>query len=90
MRAFKERINQPEAYLRSSLERIADLVKSGRFAMHWQLKPENKHLIHPDDGSSVPSNSAFGGDGAMDESDLGDIDGEDEDEEDVKMEDVLP
>ena len=41
MKALRERLKQPEAYLRETLEKIADMPKSGRFAMRWTLKPEN-------------------------------------------------
>ncbi|RPA85249.1 transcription initiation factor IIF, beta subunit [Ascobolus immersus RN42] len=40
IKALKERLNQPEAYLKSTLEEIANLRKSGKFALKWCLKPE--------------------------------------------------
>ncbi|KAL5336832.1 transcription initiation factor IIF, beta subunit-domain-containing protein [Aspergillus crustosus] len=39
-KALKSRLRQPEAYLKQTLEMIAHLVKSGDFAMTWELKPE--------------------------------------------------
>lgn len=39
-RSLKTRLQQPEAYLKQTLEMIAHLVKSGDFAMTWELKPE--------------------------------------------------
>ncbi|PLN82749.1 transcription initiation factor IIF, beta subunit [Aspergillus taichungensis] len=39
---LKARLRQPEAYLKQTLEMIAHLVKSGDFAMTWELKPEAK------------------------------------------------
>lgn len=42
MKAFKYKLNQPEAWLRENLEQIAVLHKTGRFANHWELKPEYK------------------------------------------------
>ncbi|KAE8352008.1 transcription initiation factor IIF, beta subunit-domain-containing protein [Aspergillus coremiiformis] len=41
-KALKARLRQPEAYLKQTLEMIAHLVKSGDFAMTWELKPEAK------------------------------------------------
>lgn len=40
IKSLKERLNQPEAYLKSTLEEIATLRKSGKFALKWCLKPE--------------------------------------------------
>ncbi|PWY89261.1 hypothetical protein BO70DRAFT_309456 [Aspergillus heteromorphus CBS 117.55] len=37
---LKQRLRQPEAYLKQTLEMIAHLVKAGDFAMTWELKPE--------------------------------------------------
>lgn len=39
-KALKARLRQPEAYLKQTLEMVAHLVKSGDFAMTWELKPE--------------------------------------------------
>lgn len=39
---LKARLRQPEAYLKQTLEMVAHLVKSGDFAMTWELKPEAK------------------------------------------------
>lgn len=39
-KALKARLQQPEAYLKQTLEMVAHLVKSGDFAMTWELKPE--------------------------------------------------
>ncbi|KAI9044742.1 transcription factor IIF subunit TFG2 [Aspergillus affinis] len=41
-KALKARLQQPEAYLKQTLELTAHLVKSGDFAMTWELKPEAK------------------------------------------------
>jgi len=41
-KALKARLRQPEAYLKQTLEMVAHLVKSGDFAMTWELKPEAK------------------------------------------------
>lgn len=36
-------IRQPEVFLKQNLERVAHLIKSGRFSGQWQLKPDSKH-----------------------------------------------
>ena len=41
-KTLKARLRQPEAYLKQTLEMVAHLVKSGDFAMTWELKPEAK------------------------------------------------
>lgn len=95
LKALKAELNQPEAYLKSTLEMIAELVKTGRFAMTWTLKPENKieqyaGLEGKDELAPAPE-PGFGYDGADDalESGIGD-DEDDEDDDIVRMEDVMP
>jgi transcription initiation factor TFIIF subunit beta len=39
-KGLKARLRQPESYLKQTLEMVAHLVKSGDFAMTWELKPE--------------------------------------------------
>ncbi|KAJ5118110.1 Transcription initiation factor IIF beta subunit [Penicillium atrosanguineum] len=39
-KTLKAKLQQPEAYLKETLELVAHLVKSGDFAMTWELKPE--------------------------------------------------
>lgn len=39
-KTLKAKLQQPEAYLKQTLEMVAHLVKSGDFAMTWELKPE--------------------------------------------------
>ncbi|KAL4889318.1 transcription initiation factor IIF, beta subunit-domain-containing protein [Aspergillus ambiguus] len=39
-KTLRARLRQPEAYLKQTLEMVAHLVKSGDFAMTWELKPE--------------------------------------------------
>ncbi len=82
MKAFKQTLNQPEAWLRENLEELAVLHKTGRFANHWELKPEYKRAnlqgvegAAPDLGPEVPEG---------DESDF------DADDDNVEMEDVMP
>jgi transcription initiation factor TFIIF subunit beta len=88
MKALRAKLQQPEAYLRETLDKVADMPKSGRFAMHWTLKPEFKNATYAgaDDGSAPTTTGAME---SVDDSDMGD--GEDgEDDDDEVMEDVLP
>jgi len=90
MKGFRERLRQPEAYIKETLEPIADLAKSGQFAMNWSLKPENlsaSEQAYATAGIAPPDMS--GSMDGVDDSDMGDMDGEDEDDDNVKMEDVL-
>lgn len=45
-KTLKARLRQPEAYLKQTLEMVAHLVKSGDFAMTWELKPEAKETSY--------------------------------------------
>ncbi|KAI0394751.1 transcription initiation factor IIF, beta subunit-domain-containing protein [Xylariaceae sp. FL0594] len=66
LKAFKQTLNQPEAWLRENLEELAVLHKSGRFANHWELKPEYKRVsVQSVEGappSPEPNESDFDGD----------------------------
>ena len=42
MKSLIGRLRQPAAYLKETLEMVGHLVRSGRFANHWQLKPDAK------------------------------------------------
>lgn len=77
LKSLRAQLKQPEAYLRQTLEKIAILNKSGRFANNWSLKPEN-----------VSKNSSVG-DIAPEEMGEGATDIEDDDDDEVKMEDAL-
>ncbi|KAI0151756.1 transcription initiation factor IIF, beta subunit-domain-containing protein [Xylariaceae sp. FL1272] len=51
--AFKQHLNQPEAWLRENLEHIAVLHKTGPFANHWELRPEYKRAsVNPVEGAA--------------------------------------
>ncbi|KAI0187310.1 putative transcription initiation factor IIF subunit beta [Xylaria flabelliformis] len=77
LKAFKQALNQPEAWLRENLEELAVLHKSGRFANYWELKPEYKRLnVQSVEGappSPEPNDSDFDGD-----------------DDNIEMEDVKP
>ncbi|KAK4697621.1 transcription initiation factor TFIIF subunit beta, partial [Lecanoromycetidae sp. Uapishka_2] len=83
---FKEDLNQPEAWLKETLDKIAVLVKGGNFNLTYTLKDGAKAGRNPEtynnatgEAGSMPN---FGLDGAEDYED-------DDDDDSVKMEDVL-
>jgi len=78
MRQLKAELEQPEAYLRSVLEKVAELNKAGSFANKWSLMAGHRTVTA---GSSAPIAAA------APEMDIDDDDDGDDDE--VKMEDVL-
>lgn len=77
MKSFKQRLNQPEAWLREVLEKVAILHKSGPFANNWQARPEYRQANVED--SLAPDVEVAGEDTDMDG----------EDDENIKMEDVI-
>lgn len=81
IKTLRSRIPQPDGYLRTCVEKIAKLHKSGPFANHWQLRDEYQGMI-TEKGFSQPANDA-----ALPTAD-GDLDS-DEDDDDINMEDVV-
>jgi transcription initiation factor TFIIF subunit beta len=83
MKALRNRLHQPEAYLRETLDKVAILIRTGTFANQYTLKPEFKELLAKQQptGNALPATDTVApvGEGP-----------DEEDEEDVKMEDVLP
>ncbi|KAI1379395.1 transcription initiation factor IIF, beta subunit-domain-containing protein [Hypoxylon crocopeplum] len=75
MKAFKQTLNQPEAWLRENLEEIAILHKTGRFANHWELNADHKGALNILGTDGVAPDTAPEGD---------------ESESDAEMEDVIP
>jgi transcription initiation factor TFIIF subunit beta len=73
VKALRQRVQQPEAYLRETLDEIAVLNKSGSFANLWSLKPHYKQM--------QPQTATVAGIAPEDE--------DDEDEEMEEMEDVV-
>ncbi len=79
LRSLRAEIPQPEAYLRATLEKVADLHRSGTFANNWELKHENRRQ-----GSATAAVKAS--DVIVE---VGDSESDGDDDENVKMEDVL-
>ncbi|KAI9681197.1 MAG: hypothetical protein M1817_002479 [Caeruleum heppii] len=89
-KALKNKLNQPEAYLKSTLEIVAELVKSGRFALTWTLKPENKVAHYAEISEELAPDAGDRGDEALDDDNGDAMTSDGDDEEEVKMENVLP
>ena len=79
MKALRAELQQPEAYLKATLEMVATLVRQGPHAMTWRIKPEFEAATAAD--ASAPEARA-GAEGLSDVGDGG------SDDESVKMEDV--
>ncbi|KAI9749519.1 MAG: Anucleate primary sterigmata protein B [Chaenotheca gracillima] len=98
LKNLKNELRQPEAYLKSTLDLVAELVKTGRYAMTWTLKPENQTEQYADieaKEEAAPDIGPGGMDGASDLPDGMPLDEEEDDDdedddENVKMEDVMP
>lgn len=81
MKALRTELQQPEAYLREMLEKVASLAKSGKFATLWSLKSENRMDSYED--TIAPT---MEGDLGGEDSDGAEDDGEND--VDMKFEDV--
>lgn len=83
MTAFRQTVEQPESYLKTTLPMIADQIRSGTYNNHWKLKPEaelqNVQIAAAQLEGNGASSAAESGD---------DDDDEDDDEDDLQMEDV--
>lgn len=75
MKALRQKLQQPDTYLRQVLEEVAVLNKSGRFANHYCLNEAYRDKA----GSDSKEAAAEAAD-----------DGDDDDDEGEEMEDVLP
>ncbi|RDA86621.1 hypothetical protein CP532_1044 [Ophiocordyceps camponoti-leonardi (nom. inval.)] len=74
MKALRQKLQQPDSYLRQVLEEVAVLHKSGRFANHYGLSDAYKDKAGDDAKEEAADD---GGEG-------------DDDDEDEELEDVLP
>ncbi|KAI9765705.1 MAG: hypothetical protein M1835_007329 [Candelina submexicana] len=89
LKALKAELNQPEAWLKEVLEPIAQLVRSGSFAMTYMLNPESKFTTYANAESydnvknEVAPDVGYGMDG---EGDTGD---DNDDDDEAQMEDVM-
>lgn len=89
LKSLKDRLQQPEAYLKQVLEQVASMVKSGPHTSQWQLNPEARIGTYADVGlfeqakNEVAPNFAT----TLNQDEVDDLD---EDDDNVDMEDVLP
>lgn len=89
MRSIKDELNQPETYLRSTLELVAVLVKQGPHSGTWQLRPDAQLSAY--EGMQMPESVKdeaapdVEGGGDSDTKDLEDFD----DDENAEMVDAL-
>lgn len=88
-KTLKARLRQPEAYLKQTLEMVAHLVKSGDFAMTWELKPEAKEssyanaLAYKDAKEELPPDPGYSFEEGSEEEPTG------SDNDDVQFESVV-
>ena len=79
LKALRQRLHQPEDFIRKSLENIGTLIRSGDFAMQYVLNPEYAASL------DIKNDDAIAEAGQPDsDSDSGD----DGDDDDMEMEDV--
>lgn len=83
MKALRAELRQPEAYLREVLEDIADLPKSGKFAMNWTIKPDYADNVGVKNEAEEAAPSEF----TAEDEEM--ADGDDEDDGDIKFEDAM-
>jgi len=84
LRALKQRLRQPEAYIKSVLEKIASLIRAGPFAMQYKLNQEYETSLNVDTSQAKEEAAAEGESDEEMKDDEGDEEGDDF--EDVKME----
>ena len=83
IKGLREKLQQPEAYLKIVLGEIAVLHKSGKFALKYTLKPEYVQQSPDDVKKALEAHQgASGGAGEDEEMD-------DDDDDEVEMEDLL-
>lgn len=84
MKSLRARLRQPEAYLRETLDKVANLNRTGPFANLYSLKPEFREMAMQNSGNALPEENTVAPVGEEGAEPL------DDEDEDIKMEDVLP
>ncbi|KAF4581192.1 transcription initiation factor iif [Ophiocordyceps camponoti-floridani] len=79
MKALRQKLQQPDTYLRQVLEEVAVLHKSGRFANHYGLSDAYKDKAGSDAKEEAATAAEDGG-----------VFGDEDDDDDEELEDVLP
>lgn len=86
LKALKAEVNQPEAYLKQTLELVAHLIRMGPYAMTWQLNQDSKLDSYEEALGKTAPETGYGFDGV---SDAVEGMGSDDDDGNLKAEDVL-
>ena len=89
LRALRHKLQQPESYLKEVLDKVAVLAKSGDFVNTWELRPEAKIGTYQRALETTEMKGEQAPDADENEDGLPSDMPEDEDEENVKMEDVI-
>lgn len=84
LKALRQRLHQPESFIKETLDQIATLIRAGDFAMQYVLKPEYAASLDIKDDVQPMDEIAKVESGDSDSGDDGDDD--DMEMEDVKME----
>lgn len=90
-KSLKAELNQPDQYLKETLEVIAEQVRTGRFALTWTLKAANKVAQYgdmKDEMAPIAQDTGEGGTPYGDDEGAGNTGADDDDEE--AMEDIMP
>ena len=87
-KSLKAELNQPDQYLKETLEVIAELVKTGRFAMTWTLKAANKVAQYGDIKDEIAPDAVAPDAGTP--AGEGVDTGNDDDDDEAEMEDAMP
>lgn len=85
LKSMVKQLNQPEAYLRQTLEMVAVMIRSGTYATKWQLKPEAREGAYAEAGSFNNVKDEVAPETGIDS----EAEVVDDDDDNVKMEDVM-
>ena len=89
LKALKEEVQQPEAYLREVLSKIAVLVKTGQAANTWTLKPSAAAAVNLTDDEMSKYETEFQNAKENEIAPGADVSEDDDDDDDDGMEDVV-
>lgn len=87
LKALRQRLNQPETYIRQTLEQIATLIRAGDFATTWMLKPEYAAMQNIKD-EQVKDEAVKAEPGEDTDMGTGDEMGEGDDDDELEFEDA--
>jgi len=92
LQSLRAELKQPEAFIKSTLEKVGEFVKSGRFANHYKLSDVYAETMRERLGDRVKQEAGQVDQAQLEEGDVEEDDGDEGDEggdddfEDVKME----